>query len=186
VESSYYLLIILLTFNSYLIVFGAFSLTVTLSRLVAIHVASLCGLYLVPQFKIVNYFRASHIYFVFHEWCLSWLWWKKVLHTCGRLPFWWEWQWQWLRLEVLHPFHGAGSNLHCECTSELVSYVSKSNNKNCFTFLYYPSQHNYQNLVHVAYVKWVYWWYSLLHVSAHRTIISHSLYCRSLNNICCK
>jgi hypothetical protein len=38
--------------------------------------------------------------------------------------------------------------------------------------LYYPSQHNnYLNLIHVACVKWVYWWYSLLHDSAHRAII---------------
>jgi hypothetical protein len=40
------------------------------------------------------------------------------------------------------------------------------------TFLSYTSQHNnYQNFLHVACVKWVYWWYSLLHVSAHRAII---------------
>jgi hypothetical protein len=41
-----------------------------------------------------------------------------------------------------------------------------------YTFLYYPSQHNnYQNLIHIACVKWVYWWYSLLHVLPHRAII---------------
>jgi hypothetical protein len=41
-----------------------------------------------------------------------------------------------------------------------------------YIFLYYPSQlKNYQTLIHVACVKGVYWWYSLLHVSDHRAII---------------
>jgi hypothetical protein len=40
------------------------------------------------------------------------------------------------------------------------------------TSLYYLSQHNnYQNLIHIACVKWVYWWYTMLHVSAHTVII---------------
>jgi hypothetical protein len=39
-----------------------------------------------------------------------------------------------------------------------------------YTFFYYLSQHNnYQNLIHVRLS--VSWWYSLLHVSAHRPII---------------
>jgi hypothetical protein len=30
-----------------------------------------------------------------------------------------------------------------------------------YTFFYYPSQHNnYQDLIHVTSVKWVYWWYN--------------------------
>jgi hypothetical protein len=38
-----------------------------------------------------------------------------------------------------------------------------------YTFIYYPSQHNnYQNLIHVACVKWVLF---VVQVSAHRAII---------------
>jgi hypothetical protein len=41
-----------------------------------------------------------------------------------------------------------------------------------YTILYYPSQHkNYQDLTDVTSVKWVYWWYNLLHVSDHRAIL---------------